>query len=45
MSTSSSTTSGTPLADGFDEILYPGEMEHRTLLKRSADGIFVEDST
>ncbi len=32
-------------APGFDEILYPGEIEHRNELKQRDSGIFVEDST
>jgi len=35
----------TPLASGFDEILYPGEFEHRTALRRRRDGIEVDDDT
>ena len=33
------------MAAGFEEILYPGEIEHRNTQKRLQDGIFVEDST
>jgi uncharacterized oxidoreductase len=32
-------------AEGFSEILYPGEIEHRNTQQRLVDGIFVEDST
>ena len=32
-------------AAGFDEILYPGEIEHRNAQKRLVEGIFVEDAT
>ena len=35
----------TKTADGFDEILYPGELEHRSIQRKSAEGIFVEDGT
>jgi LDH2 family malate/lactate/ureidoglycolate dehydrogenase len=35
----------TPLAEGVDEILYPGELEHRTMLARTASGIEIEDET
>ena len=35
----------TPTAAGFDEVLYPGELEHRTAQQRRRDGIFVEDET
>lgn len=35
----------TPLAAGFDEILYPGEFEFRTEQRRSVDGIDVDDTT
>jgi LDH2 family malate/lactate/ureidoglycolate dehydrogenase len=34
-----------PPATGFSEVLYPGEIEHRTEQKRRAEGIFVEDET
>ena len=34
-----------PPASGFTEVLYPGEIEHRTEQRRRVDGIFVEDST
>ena len=36
---------GTPPAPGFDEVLYPGEIEWRTAQQRLADGIFIEDAT
>ncbi len=32
-------------AQGFDEVLYPGEPEWRTEQKRRRDGVFVEDAT
>lgn len=35
----------TPPAEGFTEVLYPGEMEYRTEQQRRRDGIPVEDST
>lgn len=35
----------TPLAEGFDEVLYPGELEQRTRQQRRHDGIVVEDRT
>ena len=35
----------TPLAEGFDEIYYPGEIEHRRTQKSLRDGIEVEDAT
>ena len=35
----------TPTAPGFDEILYPGEIEWRTTKQRSKAGIFIEDAT
>ncbi len=35
----------TPPAAGFTEVLYPGELEHRTAQTRRRDGIFVEDAT
>lgn len=35
----------TPLAAGFTEVLYPGELEHRTAQQRRRDGIFVEEET
>jgi uncharacterized oxidoreductase len=34
----------TPLADGFDEILYPGELETRLGAQRRAEGISIDDS-
>lgn len=34
-----------PLATGFDEVLYPGEVEYRTARHRSVAGIDVEDDT
>ena len=33
------------LAAGFDEIFYPGELEHRRTRQLLADGIYVEDAT
>jgi uncharacterized oxidoreductase len=35
----------TPPAAGFTEVLYPGELEHRTAQQRRRDGIFVEEET
>jgi LDH2 family malate/lactate/ureidoglycolate dehydrogenase len=35
----------TPRAEGFDEILYPGELEARTRLERLRDGIDIDDAT
>ena len=35
----------TPPADGVDEVLYPGEKEHRTEQQRRRDGIPIEDDT
>jgi LDH2 family malate/lactate/ureidoglycolate dehydrogenase len=35
----------TPTAEGFEEVLYPGEIEHQRMLKRSVEGIDVEDAT
>ena len=32
-------------APGFDEILYPGEIEHRKEIEQRDSGIFVEDAT
>ncbi len=32
-------------AAGFDEILYPGEIESRVAQRRLVDGVFVEDAT
>ena len=34
-----------PPAPGFNDVLYPGEIEHLTEQTRRRDGIFVEDST
>ncbi len=34
-----------PYADGFDEILIPGEPEHRSAQRRRRDGIPVDDET
>ena len=35
----------TPTAEGFDEVLYPGEIEHQRMRKRLVEGIEVEDAT
>jgi uncharacterized oxidoreductase len=35
----------TPPAQGFDEVLYPGEFEYRTTQKRQRDGIDIEEET
>jgi uncharacterized oxidoreductase len=35
----------TPPAAGFEEVLYPGELEYRTTQQRQRDGIYVEDET
>lgn len=35
----------TPTADGFDEIFYPGEVEHLRRSERLRDGVDVEDAT
>lgn len=35
----------TPPADGFDEVLYPGEIEHMRRRERVANGVEVEDKT
>ena len=35
----------TPPADGFKEVLYPGEKEYYTQQQRRAEGIPIEDST
>ncbi|MGH3356063.1 MAG: Ldh family oxidoreductase, partial [Nocardioidaceae bacterium] len=35
----------TPKAPGHDEVLYPGEREHRTKQTRLREGIYVEDGT
>lgn len=32
-------------AEGFEEVLYPGEVEHRARLARERDGVPVEDAT
>jgi LDH2 family malate/lactate/ureidoglycolate dehydrogenase len=32
-------------APGFEEVLVPGELEFRTLLKRQKEGIPVDDAT
>ena len=34
-----------PPAAGFEEVFYPGELEHRTEQRRRKEGIFVEDET
>jgi uncharacterized oxidoreductase len=34
-----------PPAEGFNEVMYPGEIEWRTAKQRSKDGIFIEDTT
>ena len=34
-----------PPAAGFNEVLYPGEIEYRTELTRRREGIFVEEET
>ena len=34
-----------PPAEGFTEVLYPGEPEYLTEQKRRAEGIFIEDET
>ena len=34
-----------PPAEGFSEVLYPGEIEHNTEQRRLKDGIYVEDET
>ena len=34
-----------PPAEGFSEVLYPGEIEYKTELKRREEGIFIEDET
>lgn len=36
---------GTPPAEGFSEVLYPGELEHRQSQQRMHDGISVEEAT
>jgi LDH2 family malate/lactate/ureidoglycolate dehydrogenase len=35
----------TPPAEGFDEVLYPGEIEHRTEERRRREGIPIEQAT
>lgn len=35
----------TPPASGFTEVLYPGEVEHRTAERRRREGIPIEDET
>lgn len=35
----------TPTAEGFEEVLYPGEIEHQRMLKRKAEGVDIEDAT
>ncbi len=35
----------TPPAEGFDEVLYPGEKEHRVEQQRRRDGIPIEENT
>ena len=35
----------TPPAEGFTEVLYPGELEYRRTRQRTRDGISVEDAT
>ena len=35
----------TPPATGFDEVFYPGELEHKREQQLLAEGIFVEDAT
>jgi LDH2 family malate/lactate/ureidoglycolate dehydrogenase len=35
----------TPPAEGFTEVLYPGEIEYRTERKRREEGIPIEEST
>jgi uncharacterized oxidoreductase len=35
----------TPPAEGFDEVLYPGEIEYRTEQRRRREGIPIEDAT
>jgi len=35
----------TPPAEGFTEVLYPGELEYRTEQRRRAEGIPVEEDT
>ena len=35
----------TPTAPGYDRVYYPGEIEHLTTLKRTREGIYLEDTT
>jgi LDH2 family malate/lactate/ureidoglycolate dehydrogenase len=35
----------TPPAEGFDEVLYPGELEYRTEQRRRREGIPIEETT
>jgi LDH2 family malate/lactate/ureidoglycolate dehydrogenase len=35
----------TPPADGFDEVFYPGEIEHRTEQRRRRAGISIDETT
>jgi len=35
----------TPPAEGFGEVLYPGELEHRTAQRRRQEGIPIEEQT
>ena len=35
----------TPTAEGFDSVLYPGEIEYQRMKKRLVEGIEVEDAT
>ena len=35
----------TPPMQGFDGVLYPGEIENRNRRERKAKGVFVEDAT
>jgi LDH2 family malate/lactate/ureidoglycolate dehydrogenase len=35
----------TPPAEGFAEVLYPGELEHRTAQRRRQEGIPIEEAT
>ena len=36
---------GTPTAAGFEEVFYPGELEHKREQQLLAEGIYVEDAT
>ena len=36
---------GTPTASGFEEVFYPGELEHKREQQLLAEGIYVEDAT